>query len=450
MRSFATANGRSDLPWTKAVQIGLYHLGLFLVMISFFALAAVMAVLLAGFTILQFLQIVNLLLDGGDGELLDFVPLMILCGLLFLRMAPLLWVQLRGLVTAQHDEKDPDALYGMSLRKDRYPEFYAHVAAVARRISAPIPDEIRITPEPECHVVEVRKFAILPDRRLVLVLGMAHLCVLSEGELDVILAHELSHLRSGDTRLSVFVFRFLESLETGIEWEQESRWRWTNLLYPLSLFYRAIMRPLTAPLIRRQEILADAVSARAFGGDLAALTLLKEWQLNHHFNSVVAGYEADGDAEGWTGLFRKFRKSWQEFSEEGRAYLLKRLEEEEHYSFWDSHPTTSARIAVMRQFPDAEGDSHRPARRLFPDFRTLESRVSSRFAQTLVLELLAAEQASGEDLVEHRLAAMEAPVQSEDDDTVENMLDETIQQLPSQPPEEIELPQSEGLPDTAK
>ena len=388
MGSFAIADGRLDLPRKKVAQIWLYHLVLFLVMISYYAFALAICLRLAG--VPPFLLWLLFLEAGPDTTVLEeffYGALLLLVIVLLWRMVPLLWLQLRGLITAHHDENDIDALYGLALSPEQYSQLYARVESVANRINAPCPDEIRITPEPQCHAVELRRFTILPDRRLVLVLGMPHLCVLYGRELDVILAHELSHVRAGDTRMSVFIFRFLESLETGVESTHGSRWRWFNVLYLLSLIYRTAMRRLTAPLVRRQETLADVASAIAFGGELAAGTLLKEWQLTHQFHAAVASYGSSGEAEGWTGLFRDFRKSWQEFSEEGRNYLLRRLEEEERPSFWDSHPATGQRIALMREFPniEIEGDLQEHAHQLFPDFPALEEEMSLTFAKELFL-----------------------------------------------------------------
>ncbi|MDA7977468.1 MAG: M48 family metallopeptidase [Pirellulales bacterium] len=445
MRSFATADGRLDRPWKKVFQIGLYHLALFLVMISYYAFALAISLwLLGNASILAARIIANFSAQFELESVWNGTLLLGTCVLLW-QIVPMLWSQLKGLVTAQHDENDAEALFGIPLSEDRYPEFYAHVASVARQIDAPVPHEIRVTPEPECHAVEVRRFSILSDRRLVLVLGMPHLCVLSRRELDVILAHELSHVRAGDTRMGVFVFRFLESLKAGIELARESRWRWINILYPLSLLYGALMRPLTAPLVRRQELLADAMTAVVFGGELASLTLLKEWQLNHQFHAVVAGYGAAGDADGWTGLFRAFRESWQEFSPEGRAYLLRRLEEEERSGFWDSHPTTGVRIACMRQFSAASKPDQREnddqeldlenARSLFPDFGQLEHRMSLLFSRQLVFdrhsEDHSEETIAGKKRIEERLR----PMQSADADTGENSLDVTVQNHPGAPVE---------------
>ncbi len=385
-KALAAADGRFDLPRKSVIQLWAYHLALFLVMISYYALALALCLCLAGNGVIQLIRVFT---DVNSGRSWLMHGLWLLATLVMLfPLLPLIWSQFKGLITAQHDENDQDALFGLALAPERYSELFERVAAVAKRIGAPPPDEIRVTPEPQCHAVEVRRFRILSDRKLVLVLGMPHLCVMSCRELDVILAHELAHVRAGDTRMSVFVFRFLESLEAGAESVADSKWRWLNPLYLLSRLYVAAMRPLTAPLIRRQEMLADVASAMAFGGDLAATTLLKEWQIPHQFHIAVASCGADHDLNNWRGLFRAFRESWQEFSDDGYQYLLKRLEEEERPSFWDSHPPTGARIAMMREFADIDlpEQAQGPALacKLFPDFDALEERMSTMFAREIV------------------------------------------------------------------
>lgn len=379
---------RADSSWASLLTHASYHLVLFLVIISYYALNLVLAIWLISLAIIHVRWMASGQASRMDVGLLN-IPVTLLVTVLMAKLLPVLWTQLKGLLTDEHDSQDEAALYGITLKPARYPEFYAHVQAVARLVNSPVPNEIRVTPSPACHCLELRRFSILADRKLVLVLGMPHLCVLRQHELDVILAHELSHVRAGDTRLGVFVFRFLASLKRGLELMREGRWPWFNLAYPLSRLYQVLVRPLAAPLVRRQEMLADATSARAFGGDVAALTLLKEWQLGFQFDAAVGSYGAEGDADGWTSLFRSFRESWRDFSEEGRAYLLRRLEEEEQSSFWDSHPTTSARIAQMRHFPDAERIRPELARELFPDFERLERRMSRTFARQLVSDQLA-------------------------------------------------------------
>src|SRR5205814_1557761 len=150
----------------------------------------------------------------------------------------------------------------------------------------------------------------------VLVLGLPHLTVLSAGELQMIVAHELVHVSRGDTSLGVFSYRFLESLRLSIRRMQRHAWRWFNPLYALAAGYFRLFLYLSVPIRRFQELRCDAVSAAAFGGELAAATLLKEWLLAHQFEMLVAGRCPEFSPSGLTvnsgeTVYDTFARRWQ-------------------------------------------------------------------------------------------------------------------------------------------
>ena len=66
-------------------------------------------------------------------------------------------------------------------------------------------------------MIEERRFAIRTRRHLTLVIGLPHLLVLELAELKVILVHEMAHSGGGDTTLTVFLFRFVESLRVAVD-----------------------------------------------------------------------------------------------------------------------------------------------------------------------------------------------------------------------------------------
>src|SRR5690606_27425297 len=123
-----------------------------------------------------------------------------------------LWRGMVGLVTQQHDDA-PERLIGAVLSREHHPELYAAVAEVGELVRSPAPDEIRLSYRAECFALEQRSFGLSTDRSLTLVIGLPQLEVLTLNELKVIVAHELAHFGGGDTRLGVFVFRFLKALQ---------------------------------------------------------------------------------------------------------------------------------------------------------------------------------------------------------------------------------------------
>jgi Zn-dependent protease with chaperone function len=291
-----------------------------------------------------------------------------------------LWQGIRGLVTPlwETHEHQCDIL----LDEKQYSLLYQAVADVALRIEAPIPDEIRVTHMPDCYVTEHRVFSIVPARKLVLVLGMPQLTVFTLDELQVTLAHELAHFRRGDTRTGVFAQRFLNALRWTVGELGRHRYWWLNPLWLYARLYALLFMVASAPMRRAQELHADDLSARAFGGELAAQTLLKEWLIAHQFDAAVATYHTqivcEGPGSEPPNVFQWFGDAWRELSPAGQEYLVRRLAEVESPTFWDSHPSTSARIGVMRRYPQLPSTSSVRASDLIPDFEGLQARLARR------------------------------------------------------------------------
>jgi len=317
----------------------------------------------------------------AQGEDWLWVGVAAACVILLIRFAAHLWRAVEGLVTARHDGAVAD-LEGVPLNKERHADLYSLVAETAKIVGAPMPDEIRVTHHAECYAVEQREFALRTQRKLILVLGLPHLEIFTVEELKVILAHELSHLGRGDTRLGVFCYRFLESLRDSRTYRH---WRWLRWIDPIfwfsSLYFYGFML-LSAPIFRHQELRADCLSATAFGGELAARTLLKDWLLVNQFESAVASYEKRRQLDGLEGqddpdrdlnVFRHFVEQWRDFSPEGQDYLYRRLALEERSSFWDSHPTIQSRIDRMRSFPDRQPTEDEHIANLLHDLKELEN-----------------------------------------------------------------------------
>jgi Zn-dependent protease with chaperone function len=289
--------------------------------------------------------------------------------ILLIRLVPHLIYAAAALVTTTN-ESVPEAAEGVELQPEQFPRIFALIERVARDVGAPVPDEIRINSAPETLTVELRQFGFTTQRRLVMVLSLPQLAVLSVAELQVILAHELSHFR--DTWVRVFLSRFVDFLQRSVAAMEHRWWRWIDPIYWLDRFYFRMAAMLAAPVERHQELRADCLSAAAYGGDLAARTLLKDFLLGNQFLAAEASFQPDGEQE---TIFAWFRQRWRDFSPDGQDYLLRRLEAEEKSSFWDPDPTYSQRVQLMRSYPAKGPAASEPARELFDDFPNLERRL---------------------------------------------------------------------------
>ncbi|MBX3414907.1 MAG: M48 family metalloprotease [Pirellulales bacterium] len=384
--SYATgANSLGGLPQEPPVTLGktrrkesllidFYRLLLFVVILGYYSTLVVATIKLIQWAV----ALVDERVLSGPIGMAIYAIYLALAMPLCVQMVWLLVKGMVGLVTTLHDESS-DVVDGLLLDRDEHPELYDKVAEVARRVDAPAPDEIRIACGGDCYVTERRRFSIATDRKLVLVLGLPHLCVLTVTELKVILAHELAHFRRGDTSLGVFVYRFLESLRLTIDKLARSPLCWINPLYYFCRLYFHVFMRLSAPIRRQQELRADCFSAAAYGGELAARTLIKEWLVAHRFDAFAASYDEEASRHGNgrpQNVFRWFARSWRELSTEGQAYLEGRLIEEETASFWDSYPAMHVRLATMRGFEEnLMGREPGPARELLRDFAEIEQRL---------------------------------------------------------------------------
>jgi Zn-dependent protease with chaperone function len=273
------------------------------------------------------------------------------------------------LVTAAHDAADEE-VRGDKLVPDEHPGLFDAVRDVARRVGAPAPDEIWITADARCFALEQRRFGVTTQRVLVLALGLPHLLVLSAAELQVIVAHELTHIRQKDTTLAVFFFRFSQSLRTYIDRANAARLGWLNPVAWIELTSYWLVQALIAPVQRRQEILADCLSAQVLGGDLARRTLLKDWLVTLQFASLVEKRLSDSQSRIMPDrrtLHQQFAEEWREISAAGREYLRQRLDEMEEESYWDSHPTLSSRLRAVAAYPNFGIQDHQPAMALLGD-----------------------------------------------------------------------------------
>ena len=175
------------------------------------------------------------------------------------RIAWRLTLVILGMVTSKY-ELWPGEYTPLLLDPDAASLLHDTVADVCRSMGNTRPDEIRVSPVPECYVLEQRQFGIRPQRCLTLVLGLPELMVMTVAELRMVIAHEMVHFRGGDTTVTVFLFRFLESLRRAIEPMARCWWRWIDPIYWLFAgFYRMVSR-FAQPIQWRQERNADMVS----------------------------------------------------------------------------------------------------------------------------------------------------------------------------------------------
>lgn len=298
-----------------------------------------------------------------------------------LRLALELWQGIRGLVTSKFDYA-PETVTGVECTAAMAPQLHKLISDVGEVVKSPLPNVVRISPRAECYACEIRHFSIRTQRELTLVLGLPHLAVLNNSELKVIVAHELAHFRGGDTRLGVFLHRFLEFLRNANE--HQRRTRWIDPVYWIRSAFFRIALVLIAPIWKHQELRADVASANAYGGRLTARTLLREWLLGQQFEATVEDYLAVLSNERLQkplaefNIYREFASRFQGFSPQAEEFVRQRLAMEEESSLFDSHPTMHSRVDAVLAYSDREYPNLRPASHLIPNFSEIEEQMQRK------------------------------------------------------------------------
>lgn len=308
-----------------------------------------------GLLILAVFEVFRLLdrIISGQWDLPN-VTLAVAAGLLLMfavRIASRLAASILGLVTERIDSGQ--WLEQQSELLEPEPELAAAVDRVCERVQATPPDELRLSCDQHCYVVEQRSFALRTRRRRILVMGMPQMLTMTVGEVQVILAHELAHFRSGDTTLTVFLFRLAETARRqASQLGQQRLWMLDPAYWYFRIFHH-LFQWTSAPWRRTHELLADRASALAFGGELAAHTLLKDWFIEWKFDESLEAYlKRCADASRDETVYEHFMQRWQDFTPESHAYLEKRLEELERPAIWEAQPTVGHRLRLMRRCPD--------------------------------------------------------------------------------------------------
>lgn len=327
--------------------------------------------------LLQLIAYTGALLIGQSSLVWKILASLLALGCM-LRLGMELLHGLVGLVTTKYDSTSPP-VFGPLLDDSNAPGLQKLIGEIARETKCPRPHEVRITPHAECYVYEHREFGFVTNRRLVLVIGLPHLAVLTATELRIILGHELAHFAGGDTRLGVFLHRFLESLREPPQHPTLRRWRRFDPVYWVRTAYFYASQLLAAPIWRSQELRADAASAKAFGGRLSARTIVREWLLAQQFDEELFNRRLANrqGLERPTNVYDVFAARFRTFSSEAERYLRRRLADQEDTRLLAPHPSMRARLTAALSYPDQAPPDTSSARRLISDFDVVKEQMQA-------------------------------------------------------------------------
>ena len=252
-------------------------------------------------------------------------------------------------------------LTGRVLRREDEPRLFALLDEVAAVASSDPVREVVLEPEAVVGVLERGStlIVLLGRGRRVLQLGYAALQQLTVGELRSVLAHEYGHFSHGETRLLPLIRR--TEVVSVLMLRGTARGGWVAYLNPAFWFLRAyvnVFLRLTRAQGRRRELLADRVSALAYGGETFGRALSKVGHAHQDFMRAVAvlgGLQAMGYPP--EGLYRIQALKSRDLP----APLRRTLDSDEVPDEFDSHPPPAERIERVRDIQGKVPDDSTPA-----------------------------------------------------------------------------------------
>jgi Zn-dependent protease with chaperone function len=326
-------------------------------------------------------------------------------GLRLLFLFVVCWVPAGLLVaSALKAKRPPFVTPGRRLGKEDAPALFEAVTELASRAGTAPPTEVYLDWMPNLAVTEAG--SVFAPRR-VLIVGAPLFNLLSVDELRAGIAHELGHFIGGDTRLTTFscqTHALFASVLTTLErnpfkagtqhaFIEIGLWLAQGLGGIIVRVYGSLFLRLTRPISRRQELVADALSAALLNGRIAGSALEKisvcaPLYERYLQEEVVFALRQGAMPTDLTAGFDRLRSHFLA-SEMGRRFVeTVRAAETDRY---DTHPALADRLRAL----DEESGSV-----LHPDDRSAsallppDSVVDAWLVQTTRERLIAALQAS--------------------------------------------------------
>ncbi|WP_409462138.1 M48 family metallopeptidase [Amycolatopsis sp. GA6-003] len=283
-------------------------------------------------------------------------------------VVPVLYVLFSALLTFERTRDDD---VGVPVTPEEQPELWATVRELASEVGTRAPDEIYLIPQANAAVYEDTHWLGLRVRRRQMLIGAQLLAGTRVSQLRAILGHELGHFSNRHTRFASATYRGRQTIGRVLNGLHRSAW----LLRPVFSAYAAMYFRVSMRVNRERELAADIDSSRV-AGTAAATTALREaevldtawWLFLNEYASIAwaAGYLPERMTEGYQLLLADGKRT-EEFAS------LRENPPSEPESKYDSHPTTSERIALLEAAPaiPVPPGGERPATDLLRNAMTL-------------------------------------------------------------------------------
>jgi Zn-dependent protease with chaperone function len=302
------------------------------------ARAGLAVALLVGFYLLAVGLAVALLVALVQVLRLGFTGLPI--ALLFALVVPVVFAVLYGVFDRSRDRQPP----GVLLTEQAQPRLWAVARDLADLAETRCADEIRLVPHANAAVSDSGSWLGLRAGTRRLYVGVPLLHGLDEAQLRSVLAHEFGHYGGRHTALAGVSYRGAETIRRTID-HLGARHLASRLFRLYARLYFAVSHSVN----RRQELEADQLSARSVGPEVAASALLEVAPLAVAWEHYLHGFAAMGREIGRrpTGLLAGFADHLASPDVMRVRQELRKAPDEEKTSVFDTHPSTSSRVAVL-------------------------------------------------------------------------------------------------------
>ena len=260
--------------------------------------------------------------------------------LLFALVVPVVFAVLYGVFGRSRDGEPP----GVVLTEQAQPRLWAVARELADVAETHCADEIRLVPDANAAVSDSGSWLGLRAGTRRLYLGVPLLHGLDEAQLRSVLAHEFGHYGGRHTALAGVTYRGTETIRRTI-----SHLGPRHLASRLFRLYARLYFAVSHSVNRRQELEADQLSARSVGPEVAASALLEMAPLAVAWEHYLHGFAAMGREIGRrpTGLLAGFADHLASPDVIRALQELRETPDEGKTSVFDTHPSTSSRVAVL-------------------------------------------------------------------------------------------------------
>ena len=339
-------SGKSDFEISveKAEQLAHSNMGRYKFRILLFALLGYLVIFAVLFALTGLLGGMVVIAFYSSAILLILVKKKLLFIIL-----PMIWVLLKSLWVRF------EAPAGYLLPRKDYPDLYAEIDKLQKKLHVPKIHQVLLTPELNAAIHQTPRLGIFGWNRNTLILGLELLLILSPEQAEAVLAHEFGHLSGNHSRFNGWVYRVRHSWYRIIQALHNTNNLGANMMDRFFNWYAPKFAAYSFVLARQNEYEADAIAANltdpaCTGRALVSTHVSGPYVDEHYWQWFFRKADAlpQPDQPPWAGL-RKFLTDNKPATEQLEQRLQQELQVET--SCDDTHPSLQDRLAALKTEP---------------------------------------------------------------------------------------------------